>query len=579
MQSLLSEAKKAEEDPHGVPQHHLTPAQMTLLIAYLTCVFAWLAHLLTDVAELDLFWRRKTTTSDILTNCLVECGNKSETKDDLPEQDTSLHQPRLSEEVVSSQINHLKEDIKHRHDQTGTAEDNEGSKKSRSPSVTGKHVAERQPPPAAVTLNKFMSSGTLFGLILIYFFLCDYAKIFPQGERSYSRDTFLFLVFIFFLAGCAFTLKSNPDKILNRDQTEEWKGWMQVMFVWYHYFMAKEWYNWIRIYIACYVWMTGFGNFSFFWVRNDFSLLRLLKMMFRLNFLVTFVALTTNNEYMLYYICAMHTYWFLSTYIFMRTLNSWNRSSSLMAVKFLVYAICNAVIFDIPGVTYYVFRPFTFILGFHDRSEDILHEWTFRAGLDHWACFFGMLCAYNYPHFEAFMKYLDSKSMNEKDKAIKITLRILLIIGCTLAGVLWYSVFMWRDKISYNMTHPYSSMIPIAIFIVLRNVHPVLRSYHVNMFAWLGKITLETYLSQLHIYLLANARTLLVFLVGYPLLNFALATITYLFVSHTLFTITNDFSNFLIPNDNKKLLSNLMYIVIVFSVSGLFAYCTSASYT
>ena len=46
---------------------------------------------------------------------------------------------------------------------------------------------------------------------------------------------------------------------VRRDQTEEWKGWMQVMFVWYHYFAAKEWYNWIRIYIACYVWMTGFG--------------------------------------------------------------------------------------------------------------------------------------------------------------------------------------------------------------------------------------------------------------------------------------------------------------------------------
>ena len=48
-----------------------------------------------------------------------------------------------------------------------------------------------------------------------------------------------------------------------RDQTEEWKGWMQVMFVWYHYFVAKEWYNWIRVYIACYVWMTGFGKILF----------------------------------------------------------------------------------------------------------------------------------------------------------------------------------------------------------------------------------------------------------------------------------------------------------------------------
>jgi len=48
--------------------------------------------------------------------------------------------------------------------------------------------------------------------------------------------------------------------LICRDQTEEWKGWMQVMFVWYHYFAAKETYNWIRVFIACYVWMTGFGQ-------------------------------------------------------------------------------------------------------------------------------------------------------------------------------------------------------------------------------------------------------------------------------------------------------------------------------
>ena len=28
-----------------------------------------------------------------------------------------------------------------------------------------------------------------------------------------------------------------------RDQTEEWKGWMQLMFLLYHYFDAKELYN------------------------------------------------------------------------------------------------------------------------------------------------------------------------------------------------------------------------------------------------------------------------------------------------------------------------------------------------
>ena len=45
----------------------------------------------------------------------------------------------------------------------------------------------------------------------------------------------------------------------------------QVLFLMYHYYDAKEVYNAIRIFIAAYVWMTGFGNFSYYWKTNDFS--------------------------------------------------------------------------------------------------------------------------------------------------------------------------------------------------------------------------------------------------------------------------------------------------------------------
>lgn len=60
--------------------------------------------------------------------------------------------------------------------------------------------------------------------------------------------------------------------LLNRPQTEEWKGWMQVLFLLYHYFEARELYNAIRIFIAGYVWMTGFGNFSYYYRTGDFSI-------------------------------------------------------------------------------------------------------------------------------------------------------------------------------------------------------------------------------------------------------------------------------------------------------------------
>ena len=48
----------------------------------------------------------------------------------------------------------------------------------------------------------------------------------------------------------------------------------QVLFLLYHYFAAAEMYNAIRVYIAAYVWMTGFGNFLYYYKTNDFSFVR-----------------------------------------------------------------------------------------------------------------------------------------------------------------------------------------------------------------------------------------------------------------------------------------------------------------
>ena len=70
-----------------------------------------------------------------------------------------------------------------------------------------------------------------------------------------------------------------------------------------------------RRYIAAYVWMTGFGNFSYYYVKKDFTAVRFTQMMWRLNFFVGFVCLTMNNEYMLYYICPMHTFFTWGVFI------------------------------------------------------------------------------------------------------------------------------------------------------------------------------------------------------------------------------------------------------------------------
>ncbi len=63
----------------------------------------------------------------------------------------------------------------------------------------------------------------------------------------------------------------------------------------YHYFKAENTYNAIRVMITCYVWMTGFGNFSFFYIKQDFSAIRLLQVGFLICPLIFLQALNYSE--------------------------------------------------------------------------------------------------------------------------------------------------------------------------------------------------------------------------------------------------------------------------------------------
>ena len=80
------------------------------------------------------------------------------------------------------------------------------------------------------SFETFLRNATMFGFIMLYFWLCDYQHMWPKTDKQYSRDIFIFIFFILVFVAFIFTIKKTSDKILNRDQTEEWKGWMQVMF-------------------------------------------------------------------------------------------------------------------------------------------------------------------------------------------------------------------------------------------------------------------------------------------------------------------------------------------------------------
>jgi hypothetical protein len=114
-------------------------------------------------------------------------------------------------------------------DDGASHEDAEHSKKGKqSAAPVGLTVSTINTPRVRRTLHHVF----VLGLILCFAFLVEHTDIVPSVKKEYDVDFFWFLAILLLLASIFTITKSrgNAD-ILNRDQTEEWKGWMQFLFL------------------------------------------------------------------------------------------------------------------------------------------------------------------------------------------------------------------------------------------------------------------------------------------------------------------------------------------------------------
>jgi len=281
-----------------------------------------------------------------------------------------------------------------------------------------------------------------------------------------------------------------------------------------------------------------------------------------------------NNEYMLYYICAMHTFFTWLVYFALYIGHKYNRSNPLLLLKIVTTLALSVLLYDVPGVFHVFMSPLNFLLGFHDplhpEFTDALHEWFFRSGLDHFVWVFGMFCAFCFPWVDKNFAAIEDLPASQKALA-----KVGLFGGASAIGVWWYFTYFALPKKEYNKVHPYTSFIPIAVYLVLRNISPTMRRWHMHLFAWTGKITLETYILQFHIWMKTTGingspKHLMVLLPGYYWTNFVLISAVYVFVSYRVFQITNVLKDLLIPKDAFDIFKRgtLMMLVIGFFYCG-----------
>ena len=377
-------------------------------------------------------------------------------------------------------------------------------------------------------------------LTIIFAFVCycEFGEYFNEIQKEVNSNHYGLVLLLFALI-CILTIKKSNQSNetlapMNRLQTEEWKGWMQFLFLIYHFFNVKFMYNFIRCLVSSYAFLTGYGNFKYFIESNDFSFKRFVMMMWRLNFSWIILMITQNQPGMLYYIVPLHCFYFVLTFLTLAIKSSWNTnrwklSSKIMVVYGIIWLIWDSPYFADSGFNV-IFTPLYPFLAYRGT----LFEWHFRSYLDHYSTLFGILFAANEEKFMYFFNYSESRN---KWQHIIIKLNLVFIVAIILYFWLENVLFL-QSKFDYNEIHPYTVFIPIFGYLLFRNIVPSFRNYYSTVCVHFGKITLETYILQYHIFLSGHAATLLGYFPHHRLLNFFFSFTVLTLVSEWLYRVT-----------------------------------------
>ncbi|XP_052234383.1 N-acetylneuraminate 9-O-acetyltransferase-like isoform X2 [Dreissena polymorpha] len=430
--------------------------------------------------------------------------------------------------------------------------------------------AETSTKELAQSLYEVLTSLSKFGIIMAYFYLCDRTDFFMKENKYYTHVNFFLPFAYIMILGFFFTESTEKTEMLHRDQTDEWKGWMQLVILIYHITGASKIlpiYMHIRVLVSGYLFLTGFGHFTYFWKKGEYDLFRYCQVLFRLNFLVVALCFVMNRHYQFYYFVPLVSFWFMVVYVTMavwprvteKQAEERTRTYLFMIIKFILLVLVITLFFisEVFFERIFLLRP---LKPLFVTSDDSIHEWRFRWQLDRFSVLYGMIFGFGYHILKRYRMLQDTENRNLFSTSVSWCFAGL---GCI--GLASYAAFsgLCRNKQECNEVHSYITFIPIVSFILIRNVFGSIRTRYSSFFAWFGRISLELFISQYHIWLAADTHGVLVMIPSYPVLNVILTSFIFICVSHEIFKITTTLTKYAVPSEWKALLRNMVVFGLI----------------
>ncbi|OWR48340.1 hypothetical protein KGM_210375 [Danaus plexippus plexippus] len=433
------------------------------------------------------------------------------------------------------------------------------------------NAVHNETPSAMVAMAKL-------GMIMAYFYLCDRTNFFMKENKYYSEWSFWLPVGYVFALGLFFTdesRSSSHSRVLHREQTNEWKGWMQLVILVYQVTGASKVlpiYMMVRALVSSYLFLTGYGHFYYTWKTGDTGLVRYFRVIFRLNFLTVVLCLTMNRPYQFYSFIPLVSFWYTLMFAIFslppqlsppHTLEPYQPVYTVIKTLGLLAMVTVLYMSEVFFQKIFLMRPWKALFV---NSDDDIRQWWLDWKQDRYSMAYGIIFAAAYLLAQKYSLLDDNNHSNLFTPGIALTATLLAFIA--LGSYITFTFFC-TNTFDCNEIHSYVTFLPIIGYIILRNVSGVLRTRHSSLFAWFGTITLELFASQSHIWLAADTHGVLVLVPGVPVFNLILTSYIFIFTAHEIHKLTGIILPYAVPDDWRLVLRNFAIFLAILVPIGI----------